>query len=189
MCEAKEKTYDEIAAILERPLTAAEIEWRPSFISKKQNGDVWARLLPYKTSRIDKQRLDEALGKFNWTSKFFRDSKGALFCEIAIKLGSEWIARQDCGQGDTHKAEATDAFKRACFQFGIGQCLYAVPEVWVKLHDEEYYHDKSGNIRISGRFQPQAWDWCIENSCTYVRVYQGEECRYDSEKFLLRRAG
>lgn len=189
MCEIKERTPDEIAAILDKPLTSSEIEWRTSFISKRSNGDVWVRLLPYKTTRVDKKKLDEALGKFNWTSKYFRDAKGALFCEIAIKLGDAWIARQDCGEGDSPKAEATDAFKRACFQFGIGNCLYDMPDVWVKLHDNEFYFDRNGDVKLSGVFQPQNWDWCIENDCTYVRVYQGEECRYDSEKFQLRRAG
>lgn len=179
------ETLKSIAGVLERPLSAEEIEWRASFTSRKQNGDVWCRLLPYKTSKVDKRRLDEAVGKFNWKCRFYRDSRGALFCEISLKVFGEWISKEDCGEGETSKAEATDAFKRACFQWGIGLCLYDIPQVWVKLKEDEYYIDRSSEVRLTGRFRPEFWHWYIENDFQMIRAYKGDEKRFDLEKMYF----
>ena len=47
----------------------------------------------------------------------------------------EWISKQDCGVestfGDKEKGEASDAFKRAGFKWGIGVELYTSPFIWI----------------------------------------------------------
>lgn len=53
--------------------------------------------------------------------------------EIKDESG-EWIAKQDvgaAGQYEKEKSQASDSFKRACFNWGIGRELYSAPFVWV----------------------------------------------------------
>ena len=57
---------------------------------------------------------------------------GNLYCTVEIlnKDTGEWIAKQDVGTTgytEKEKSKASDSFKRACFNWGIGRELYSAP--------------------------------------------------------------
>jgi hypothetical protein len=112
-----------------RDLTAEDIEVRVQ--SVKQNGLV---LLLYKNARVDMAILDETVGAENWQREHY-ECKGNLFCRVGIKCGEEWVWKADCGtesNTEAQKGEASDSFKRACFNWGIGRELYTSPFIWVE---------------------------------------------------------
>ena len=111
-----------------RDLTADEIDCRVQ--SVKQNGLV---LLLYKDARCDMNILDETVGAENWQREHY-ECKGNLFCRVGIRHLDGWVWKSDCGiesYADAQKGEASDSFKRACFNWGIGRELYTVPFIWI----------------------------------------------------------
>lgn len=111
-----------------RDLTADDIEVRVQ--SAKQNGVV---LLLYKNARVDMNILDETVGIEKWQREHC-ELKGNLFCRVGIKIDSDWVWKSDCGtesNTEAQKGEASDSFKRACFNWGIGRELYTSPFIWI----------------------------------------------------------
>lgn len=112
-----------------RLLRADEIECRISTV--KQDG---VSLLLYKDARCDMNILDETVGMENWQRKH-ELIDGQLFCSVGIRTASgDWIWKQDVGvesYTEKEKGRASDAFKRACFNLGIGRELYTAPFIWV----------------------------------------------------------
>lgn len=127
-----------------RDLTADDIECRVQ--SVKQNGLV---LLLYKNARVDMNILDEAVGAENWQREHY-ECKGNLFCRVGINVNAGftthvdndenvyvtplWVWKSDCGtesNTEAQKGEASDSFKRACFNWGIGRELYTSPFIWI----------------------------------------------------------
>lgn len=111
-----------------RNLKADEIDARVQ--SEHDKGII---LLLYKDARCDMNILDETVGANNWQRKHY-DCKGNLFCSVGIKCGDEWIWKDDAGAEsytEKQKGEASDSFKRACFNWGIGRELYTSPFIWV----------------------------------------------------------
>lgn len=119
-----------------RRLTKDEIECRVGQRSEKTES---ISLLLYKDARVDQKILDEAFGMFGWQKRYERDNKGNLFCIVSIKSpDGEWIEKSDVGTEsnmESIKGEASDAFKRACFNWGIGRELYTAPQIWIKPTD------------------------------------------------------
>jgi hypothetical protein len=119
-----------------RELRAEEIECRVGTVGKSGNG---LSLLLYKDARCDANILDETVGPENWQCEFY-ECKGTLFCKVGIAIDrgedfKEWVWKDDAGSPsnmESQKGEASDAFKRACFKWGIGRELYEVPFIWVK---------------------------------------------------------
>ena len=117
-----------------RLLKANEIEVKVKQV--KENGCV---ALLYKTARVDMDLLDETFGAENWQDTY-EEIKGNMYCKIGVwneKL-SQWVWKQDCGiesredgEGNEKKGEASDAFKRAGFRWGIGRELYTAPFIWI----------------------------------------------------------
>lgn len=92
-------------------------------------------LLLYKNARVDMAMLDEAVGETNW-QRDHKEVKGNLYCGIGIwdAEKSQWIWKWDCGVesfSDKEKGEASDSFKRAGFNWGIGRELYTAPFIWI----------------------------------------------------------
>ena len=119
-----------------RDLRADEIDCRVQ--SVKENGLV---LLLYKDARVDMNILDETVGSARWQREHY-ECKGNLFCRVGIcvdtKKGDaifpEWVWKADCGaesNTEKEKGEASDSFKRACTNWGIGRCLYTSPFIWI----------------------------------------------------------
>ena len=116
-----------------RLLKADEIECRVSQISKKGTG---LQLLLYKTARTDAALLDETYPD-QWQCDF-KALDGKMYGGIGIKINNEWLWRWDCGSEsnmEAEKGEASDAFKRAGFKWGIGTELYSSPFIWINAED------------------------------------------------------
>lgn len=114
-----------------RDLTKDEIELRIGTANK--NG---VSFLLYKTARVDMQILDETYGVMGWRNHY-EVIKNNLYCTIEVydKETNQWVGKTDCGvesQTEAEKGEASDAFKRAGFRWGIGRELYTAPFIWVK---------------------------------------------------------
>lgn len=117
-----------------RLLHADEIECRVSIV--KESG---VSLLLYKDARVDQKVLDETFGMFGW-KRSHQCINGNLYCTVEIKdpESGEWIAKQDVGTvgyAEKEKSQASDSFKRACFNWGIGRELYTAPFIWVPAAD------------------------------------------------------
>lgn len=112
-----------------RQLKADEIEIRVGAVTEKG-----CSLLLYKDARVDMNILDETVGGENWQREHY-ECKGNLFCRVGIRQeGAEWVWKADCGAEsytEKEKGEASDSFKRACFNWGIGRELYTSPFLWV----------------------------------------------------------
>lgn len=122
-----------------RPLRSDEVECRIGTVSKQGKG---LSLLLYKDARCDARILDETLGPENWQCEFY-ECKGTLFCKVGVLVArgeqfQEWVWKDDAGSPsdmEAKKGEASDAFKRACFKWGIGRELYTAPFIWVNASD------------------------------------------------------
>ena len=115
-----------------RLLKADEIEVKVKQV--KENGSVF---LLYKTARTDMDLLDETVGSERWQSDY-KVVNDNLYAGIGIRFADEWIWKWDCGiesrpdgDGNEKKGEASDAFKRAGFKWGIGRELYTSPFIWI----------------------------------------------------------
>lgn len=132
-----------------RLLKADEIECRVATV--KENG---VSLLLYKDARVDQNILDETVGAENWQRKH-EIIGGNLFCSVGIYVESrnEWVWKQDVGTEsytEKEKGQASDAFKRACFNWGLGRELYTAPFIWVTDADIK---DKDGRFTTYDRFE------------------------------------
>ena len=113
-----------------RKLYASEIDCRISTINQKG-----ATLLLYKNARVDQTLLDETFGIFGW-QRSHQLIGDRLYCTVSIKDPDtgEWISKQDVGTEsytEKEKGQASDSFKRACFNIGIGRELYTAPFIWI----------------------------------------------------------
>ncbi len=127
---------------LQKPLEVHEIDFRVQSI----NRGGYATILAYKDARVDMKRLDDVFGVDGWQ----RDYKmvGNMFlCGVSIRSESgDWVTKWDTGtesNAEAIKGLASDAFKRSCFNLGIGRELYDYPTIIVKL-------DGGGNKNGSG---------------------------------------
>jgi hypothetical protein len=127
-----------------RDLRADEIECRVA--QAKQNG---VSLLLYKDARCDQNILDETVGAFGWMRQHTRDNANCIV-SIWDEKKQQWVSKEDTGtESNTEKEKglASDSFKRACFNWGIGRELYTAPFVWVSNEDCNIYskgQDKYG---------------------------------------------
>lgn len=115
-----------------RTLKAEEIEVRVSTVS--QNG---LTLLLYKDARCDMNILDETVGALNWKREH---CPGTANCIVSIwdEEKHQWVSKEDTGTEsftEKEKGLASDSFKRACFNWGIGRELYTAPFIWIKAKD------------------------------------------------------
>jgi hypothetical protein len=129
-----------------RALKESEIECRAQTV--KENG---LSLLLYKDARCDMSILDETVGPMNWKREHSRENAN---CTVSIARTQqdednqlqviEWVGKEDTGtESNTEKAKglASDSFKRACFNWGIGRELYTAPFIWVTDAGGKYVKD------------------------------------------------
>ncbi len=143
---------------LNTPLTINEIDFRIQSINKGG----YATILAYKDARVDMNRLDAVYGVEFWQKKY-DIINGNLFCSIGIynKELKEWIWKQDVGtesMTEKEKGQASDAFKRACFNIGIGRELYDYPAISVKLNEDEW-ELKGDKAYAKFGFKLKEWTW------------------------------
>ena len=109
-----------------RLLQADEIECR---VSQVQSYEV--TLLLYKDARCDMNILDDSVGMMNWKKEYSRDNRN---CTVSIwdDVKEQWVGKEDTGtesNTESEKGLASDSFKRACFNWGIGRELYSAPRI------------------------------------------------------------
>lgn len=117
-----------------RDLKANEIDCRISQINEKG-----LTLLLYKDARVDMDILDETVGAKNWQRKHTRDNANCII-EIWDEDKKEWISKEDTGTEsftEKEKGLASDSFKRAGFNWGIGRELYTAPFIYIPIKDKE----------------------------------------------------
>lgn len=136
-----------------RPLKASEIECRVATV--KNNG---LQLLLYKDARVDQNLLDETVGCMNWQRTHSRDNAN---CVVSIwdEEKKQWIAKEDTGvesradgNGNERKGLASDSFKRACTNWGIGRELYTSPFIWIPANGAQITQGARGNAACYDRF-------------------------------------
>ena len=131
-----------------RLLRADEIDCRPQTV--KAGG---CSLLLYKDARCDMTILDEMYGSLNWKREHTRDNHNCIVSVWNSDI-QQWISKEDTGiesssPDSAAKGLASDSFKRACVNFGIGRELYTAPFIWVKLSSGETYTDSKGRIQLA----------------------------------------
>jgi len=131
-------------------LCAQDIECRVAQTGKRQTG-AWCTLLLYKDARCDQRILDQTVGPFAWMRRH-DFLNGNNYCTVSIKgPDGSWIDKMDVGtESNTEavKGEASDAFKRACFNWGIGRELYTAPSIFIDLREGESY-EQQGKVKVS----------------------------------------
>ena len=143
---------------LNTPLKAHEISFRIQSINKVG----YATILAYKNARVDMDRLDAVYGVGYWQRKH-EVINGNLFCRVGVynKEIKEWVWVEDVGtQSITakEKGQASDSFKRACTNLGIGRELYNYPSIQIQLNQNEY-SNVGGKIKQSYSLNLNLWKW------------------------------
>lgn len=131
-----------------RKLYASEIECRVAQCGKRGD-EAWCSILLYKDARVDMRILDEVYGPMNWKRKHDLIG-GRLYCTISIydPEKKEWIEKQDVGTEsftEKEKGQASDSFKRAGFNVGIGRELYTAPKIFINL-DKGEWKENNGKV-------------------------------------------
>lgn len=153
-----------------RKLRADEIEARIATVTDKG-----CQILLYKNARCDMNILDETVGPFNW-QRDHKELKGNMYAGISIFDDDRgiWVTKWDCGTEsytEAEKGEASDSFKRAGFNWGIGRELYTSPFIWFKAAQLKTLSqdDKTKKWKCSDSFSVEAVEY-VENKISYLKV-------------------
>lgn len=139
-----------------RKLRADEVECRISVV--KGNG---ISLLLYKDARCDMNILDEVVGPMNWQRSHSRDNAN---CTVSIWDDDRkiWVSKEDTGKEsytEKEKGLASDSFKRACFNWGIGRELYTAPFIWIYSNNCTIKPQNNGKYTCFDRFEVSELDY------------------------------
>lgn len=132
-----------------RTLRADEIDCRVAMISEKG-----LSLLLYKDARVDQNILDETVGCMNWQRSHSRENAN---CTISIwdEDKNQWVSKEDTGvesMTEKEKGLASDSFKRAAFNWGIGRELYSAPFIWIVNENAQIVQGKNGKLACYDKF-------------------------------------
>ena len=132
-----------------RKLKETEIDVRVATVTAKG-----VSLLLYKDARCDMNILDETVGPYNWKRSHTRDNANCIV-SIYDSEKKEWISKEDTGTEsftEKEKGLASDSFKRACFNWGIGRELYTAPFIWVPADKKECVQGTNGKWKCNDNF-------------------------------------
>ncbi len=159
---------------LKEPLGIEDIDFRVQSINKGG----YATILAYKDARVDMNRLDKVVGPANW-QRDHKEIKNVIYCGIGIlctinleiedqlktdnekrvRVIKEWVWKWDAGAEsftEKQKGEASDSFKRAGFNWGIGRELYDYPKITIQLSAVEYNFQTG---KVTWDFKLREWIW------------------------------
>lgn len=164
-----------------RDLKANEIDCRISQITEKG-----LSLLLYKDARVDQNILDETVGPMNW-QRDHKELKGNIYCGISIwnDENKSWITKWDAGKEsftEAEKGEASDSFKRAGVNWGIGRELYTAPFIWIDSSKCKITKNDKGKLNCKDKFVVEVIEitdkvitgLAIKNCTTKERVFAGK---------------
>ena len=139
-----------------RDLRADEVECRVVHIVENRG----LFLVPYKDARCDMNILDETVGPMNWKREHCRENAN---CVVSIwdDKKEQWISKEDTGTESNTEAQkglASDSFKRACVNWGIGRELYTAPIIWVKASDCEIKRNDKGKLECKTVFNVEQFE-------------------------------
>lgn len=162
-------------------LEAKDVECRIQQITGNDAKGYGAILLLYKDARVDMKILDSVYGAMNWQRKH-TVINGQLFCSVLIwdESKNQWIEKQDVGTESATEAEkgrASDSFKRACFNVGIGRELYNAPFIYIKLDAAEVRKNSKGKPTTYTRFNVTEMEYSREKECFTKLVICDEKGR------------
>lgn len=147
-------------AKLQAPLSMNQIDFRVQSI----NTGRYVTILAYKDARVDMQRLDDVVGPLGWKRRHLRDNHN---CVVSIfdAESNQWISKEDTGtesNAEAQKGLASDSFKRACVNWGIGRELYDYPLIKFQLSEAETVKTTAGGFRPSWKLNLKDWKWYAE---------------------------
>lgn len=141
---------------LSEPLRTDQIDFR---VQSVNNGG-YATILAYKDARCDMQRLDDVCGPLNWKREHVNGNHNCIVSVWSEKT-KQWVSKEDTGTASNAEAEkglASDSFKRACFNWGIGRELYDYPVISIKLNSDEI-QERNGKKAASYKLRLREWRW------------------------------
>lgn len=150
-----------------RNLRADEIDVRISQITNKGFS-----LLLYKDARCDMNILDETVGSMNWQRTHMRDNANCIV-SLWDKEKQQWVSKEDTGtESNTEKEKglASDSFKRACFNWGIGRELYTSPFIWVSDTSYIKTNEKTGKSAVYERFKVSMIETSADKVITALEI-------------------
>ena len=152
---------------LAAPLSVEQIDFRVQSINKGG----YATILAYKDARVDMQRLDDVVGPLYWKREHNTQNRN---CVVSIfnPVTGEWISKEDTGTesfAESEKGLASDSFKRACFNWGIGRELYEYPRISIKLNENEFKVDGQ-KVRQTYELNLHDWRWFTEFDGPKIRM-------------------
>lgn len=144
---------------LSKPLPIENVDFRVQSI----NRGGYATILAYKDARVDMIRLDEVVGPLNWKREHIRDNQNCIVSIWNKDIG-QWVSKEDTGSEsftEKEKGLASDSFKRACFNWGIGRELYDYPVISVKLNANEFTVEGT-KAKQTYELKIREWTWGSE---------------------------
>jgi hypothetical protein len=144
---------------LSEPLPIDQIDFRVQSINKGG----YATILAYKDARVDINRLNAVCGPLGWSRAHSRDNQN---CTVSIWDAdhSHWVSKEDTGTESNTEAQkglASDSFKRACFNWGIGLELYDYPMIQIKLNSDEFTVE-GNKAKATWNLKLRDWVWYSE---------------------------
>ncbi len=159
-----------------RRLNANEIDARVNTVSEKG-----CSLLLYKDARVDQNILDETIGPENWqrSHQLIGDN---LYCTVSIydHVKGMWISKQDVGTEsytEKEKGQASDSFKRACFNWGIGRELYTAPFIWINAKDVSLTDGKNGKPTTFDTFSVKDIGYNERGEISQLKIWNNKRKR------------
>lgn len=148
-------------AKLKEPFPYDDVKWRPGATNREKTK---ALALAFIDARAVMDRLDDVCGPSNWKDRYRTGPSGGVMCELSIRCGDEWIAKEDGAENtdiEAVKGGISDALRRAGVKWGIGRYLYHLDNQWVEC--EAY----GNSIRLKGR--PTLPHWALPTGSTPIQ--------------------
>ena len=155
--------------LLKTPLPIESIDFRVQSINKGG----YATILAYKDARVDINRLNDVCGVLGWKREHTRDNKNCIV-SIWDDKNKHWVSKEDTGtesMAEAQKGLASDSFKRACFNFGIGVELYDYPIISIKLTKGVEWDLQNDKPKQLFGLKLREWKWFsqfIDGKLTYL---------------------
>lgn len=171
-----------------RLLKADEIEVRVQSVLERG----YIALL-YKDARCDMRILDETFGVTNW-QRHHEVINGNLFCTVSIydEEKKQWVEKQDVGTEsytEKEKGQASDSFKRACFNLGIGRELYTAPFIWINYNQGEIIKGKNGKNTVKTKLKVSEIEYSENREINYLVIVDAkngnERYRFDRNHYRV----
>ena len=155
-----------------RLLKASEIDVRVQMVNQN-----YISVLLYKDARVDMKILDETFGPMNW-QRHHDVINNNLFCTVSIydEDKKQWISKQDVGipsYTQAEKGEASDSFKRACINIGIGRELYSAPGIFITPQQGEVTQNKN-KYQTRSKFYVKEIEYDNKREIAYLVIVDGK---------------